>query len=356
MWILHPRYANIAARYGVYATILYLVLALGLLVSKNYYVHGLLLAYGVLATFTYSVSIAYVASFARKTSIFQVIAIPLLVAMGFLVLVDIALVRYTLLSLSIILLLGALHIWRIVYRRSTKHRYSLVAPILAYIASIVFLSCYTIVGREASFIREGLGILLSVPIPMIYAVTWHSLPTTYGDKPELWRIVLQHIIHYTVIISYSIGVVYWEAALAISFLLYIFTAKIYKLNSYYKVAMSRKDPARRAHLYYVYGHLLVLLIIPFAILASIIVENIVVLLHVAAIGFIGLHIYTHTPLMIPTILSRPASRRFSIATYILLLASLLAWQVARSLSLPLIAISLAALLYSTIKLAPRKTS
>ena len=356
MWVLHPKYSNIVARYGVYVSILYLALALGLLVSKNYDTHGLLLAYGVLATFTYSVSIAYVASFARKTSIFHIASAPLLLVVGLLVLVDKVLARYALLALSIILLLGALHIWSIVCRASTKYKYSLLAPTLAYINPIAILSYYIVASREPSFAEEGLAILLSVPISMIYSVTWHSLPTTYGDKPELWRIILQHAIHYTASIFYSIELVHWRATLSASLLLYIFTAKIYRLGSYYRVAKSRREPARKAHMYYVYGHLLVLLLIPLAVLVINVFKDTLLLVHTLAIGFIGLHIYTHTPLMIPTILSKPASRKFNIATYMLLLTSLLAWQLARNISLPFIVASLAALLYSTIRLAPKKTN
>jgi hypothetical protein len=209
---------------------------------------------------------------------------------------------------------------------------------LAFLIGAAY-SAYIGLKEVGNGLLWALGLVYSIPITSIYAVTIHSLPNTYQSKPRRGLVLALYTLQALGVALYATNTRLGVAILAASLLLYPFAARFELLRRGLERAEKLKGAARRGHLYYVWGHITVLIIIAAALAASayyISSQNytsFILLVHTLTLGFVACHIAIHAPLMVPIILNVRNSRRYNPTPYILILAALAAYPFNETVSL-----------------------
>ncbi len=147
---------------------------------------------------------------------------------------------------------------------------------------------------------------------MIYGVSTHSLPNTFGERPN-WR--LAFLASLFLLLSY-----FSTYILFISLVLYFVGAKYYKLKAFYERVKKYKGIARTGNAYLLIGSYTSLLG-----LMTVISKDVTQFLHYLLLGFVAPHIFTHLPLMIPAILRIRAFKGYCLWTFLFLALSTLTW-------------------------------
>ena len=198
----------------------------------------------------------------------------------------------------------------------------------------------------------GLGLLYALPLPMIYSVTLNALPSTYKFEPSPAGILLAYILAG---MAAALGLepahapTWAPLAAALSTLAYIVGVRAYRAYSLALKAVS-EAPSRVAaetHKYFLWGHIYVILISAYLVALTLLNTalggvKLGCIIHGFAIGFSGLHIFIHAPMMLPVILGIPTARRYNPAPYALLATAAVAPCIGHWLMWPTLLAGLAA--------------
>ncbi len=173
-------------------------------------------------------------------------------------------------------------------------------------------------------------------VPLIYAVTLHALPRTYRYRANLPLALVMIALHALALAGLGpIRHLMWASMIA-----YLGAARLDLAYSGLKSVRVRE--ALPAHRYLIAGYLL---LAPLLILSWFIQVNALGLLHILLIGFVGLHIYAHAPMMIPVLLGIRNAKRFNYPTLILLMLAALSWPLNRDVALYFLSGSLFLVIY-----------
>ncbi len=331
-----------ASRAGIYLSAALLASALALAYTGRAGVHAWLALTGALTLFPASVWVAYAASASRRAAATKwylassTAAVALIAAGGLLgywtVNTGPAVVGAGLLLASAA---GLIVLPRV---RREEARLSVALGSLAALSGGVYSLLYILVtGGEAGIpARLALGLIASFPVPLIHAVTVHSLPSTFKDKPLKPAALAGGALTLAMPLAFLASERAGSAVLAVFLAVYILSARLYRTPSYVGVAGGFKSPAARSGaLFFAYSHVVSLAYTLVAASAAAAhaagILGGLQLIHVLAAGFVALHVYIHVPMMLPTILSLPAARRFKLALASVVLAAVsgLAWSVSR---------------------------
>ncbi len=189
---------------------------------------------------------------------------------------------------------------------------------------------------SGSLIDRFLWMEWAYPVPLIYAVSAHALPRTYKYELNIPFMAAALLTHAAALLRIGPPIyLMWT-----SILLYVISLR---LDLTFKAFRSvRVEEAIPAHRYMLSGYLLVFLL---GLLFLLIPDDNLSLLHYLLLGFIGLHIYVHAPMMIPVLLGTSNSRRFTLAPLVLIFLAALSWPYSRTISLYFICGSLPLLFY-----------
>ncbi len=195
------------------------------------------------------------------------------------------------------------------------------------------------------------------PVPMIYAVSLHSFPKTYGYRfswPWTAATLLTHVAGATLSLA---GLQAGFVLMAASMVPYLLAIGIHRVPEALGFASKLGSAARKAHTYLVTGYLFAaaaaIYVLYLQVMAYLGDAPLLQVIHAVLMGFVGMHIYTHAPLMLPVMLATPTARRYTPTPYMLLLASTLARYPYPDLSYGLMVASLVALVL-VVKPARRK--
>jgi hypothetical protein len=178
-----------------------------------------------------------------------------------------------------------------------------------------------------------------VPLTSIYAVTIHSLPKTYHSGPRRSLTLALYTLQAVGLTVYTEDARASVALLALPLLLYPLAARFELLREGLRRVERLRGAARGSHLYYVWGHITVLLLTASAVAAAAYYtaspgyRSFILLVHTLTLGFTACHIAIHAPLMLPVILGVRTAKRYNPAPYILLLTALAAYPLSEDLSL-----------------------
>ncbi|GEM_PF-3120298 len=174
------------------------------------------------------------------------------------------------------------------------------------------------------------------PVPLIYAVTLHALPKTYRYRASLPLTVLMTALHAFALSGFGPS----RHLMWASMLTYLGAAR---LDLAFRGLRSvRVREALPAHRYLIAGYLL---LIPLLILSWPIPLDELGLLHILLVGFVGLHIYAHAPMMIPVLLGMRNAKRFNYPALLLLVMAALSWPFNRDVALYFLSGSLFLVVY-----------
>jgi len=174
------------------------------------------------------------------------------------------------------------------------------------------------------------------PVPLIYAVTLHALPKTYRYRASLPLAIPMIALHALVLCGFDPS----RHLMWTSMLSYLGAARLdLALRGLRSVRVREALPAHR---YLISGYLL---LIPLLILSWFMPVNTLGLLHILLLGFVGLHIYAHAPMMVPVLLGIRNAKRFNYSALILLLLATLSWPFNRDVALYFLSGSLFLVVY-----------
>ena len=322
-----------ASMAGVIASLAYLaagLVAAGLRAAES---HVFMMAGGVLVTFVVAVESSYVVSPMRAkghplmtaayaglvvSPIIALLAPPLGVALG---------LRVWAWLLAASLLVEALPAFVGASLARDTVRASLAAAGFSDLLAAAYLALAPL-RLGGSPVLAGLGLLYAYPVPMIFSVSLHAFPSTYARKP-LWPLLPAP---FALAAASSLGLAltgrlgaWMLAAAALSLVAYIPAARIHEAPRIAgEIASSRKPQiVVKTHKYFLQGHVFVAIIALYTLaLASLWAAGYRVklgcIIHATAIGFAGLHIFIHAPMMLPVILGIPTARRYNPIPYTLL--------------------------------------
>lgn len=330
------------ARLVVYTSIVYLVAALLYVIAGNFLVHASLMLYSSLILFPYGVAIAYIASGAVRRSFAAVLA-----SAGGVILVVLPTSVATVIGLeeiadSLVALAGFLAALSSGYV-ALQRRGSIKLSLFMVCVSMINLSVIPLVKMilvSTPLFEYAIALVIGFPISLIYAVTVHSLPSTFNDKPLYEAsIPLPFINLLASILVLSKWATYGTLLLLFSLALYIVAARIYRVLRYLDTAKQKSGVSRRGLLYFLYGHvtviisILIVVVYSSAFIAGSGFCRVLCILHELALGFTSLHVYIHAPMMIPVILGIKHRRRFNPVPYLATLIAMLIFPLNTELAL-----------------------
>ncbi len=197
----------------------------------------------------------------------------------------------------------------------------------------------------------GLGFLAAYPLQMIYAVSIHAFPSTYSRRPIAPLAPAPFALATLAAALIAVEPGEWRAAAllaGLSTLAYLPAARVHEAPRIWgEVASSRRPPiVVKTHKYFLEGHVFVAIIAAFTVaLALLALEGAPItpgcIAHALAIGFAGLHIMIHAPMMLPVILNIPTARRYTPLPYALLALAPPSLCIDKRLAAPLVLLAVA---------------
>jgi len=297
-------------------------------------IHMQVMLYGSIILFPHAVALAYVASATPRDKQAILGATTLLSTMLALAPIIAILVGQQLASLLTLIPATTMIPASIVAARARKGsaRLSLAMVAAAYTFLILALILLTLAPRDP--ITAAYTLALAYPVPLIIAVTTHSLPSTFHDEPHPLAPLPLTLAGAAALLYYLQGHTQTITILeAITLTTYIYTARIYRTYTTYNKKIGQpKTPAQKGLHYFLTGHKLIPPLILY-ILYAISTKPTLTALHAYTIGFILHHVIIHAPLMIPVILGIKHKRKYTILPYVTLIIALLTWPLMLYLSL-----------------------
>ncbi len=209
--------------------------------------------------------------------------------------------------------------------------------------SLTFLlEIYSFLALLMAALRPGslevwiTGLEWGYAVPLIYAVTLHSLPRTYRYRPHVPSAALMLVLHLMALV----GVGPTKHLMWASMLVYLAAARVDRALSGLRAIRVRE--ALPAHRYLISCYLL---LIPLLLISWPLDLDPLGILHILMLGFIGLHVYAHAPMMIPVLLGMRNSKRFNYWAPVLLAMAALAWPFSGNVALFLLLGSLYLVIY-----------
>jgi len=315
--------------------------------------HAALMASTVLTVFVTGITTSYAASGARRSKRAEKIALVLVtttytvaltgLGLGGLILLDKLPPRLILVAIYAVY---AIALW-IVGAEAPRGSVGLSIAGLAYaytLSAIYALASSPVRG----FFTYYLGLVYALAVTSIYAVTIHSFPSTYGEKPRTPLVYVLYAAQGASLALYAWRPSLGALALALTMLLYIPAARIDKLLVFLeKTRAMKKGPARSSHLYFLIGHVFSTIYAVLVLASSLMYSRspdipklLYIFIHMTTIGFVTQHILIHAPMMVPIILGIPTARRYTALNYILLFLAAVSFPMSSAASLVLLVLAL----------------
>ncbi len=289
-------------------------LSLGMVFSimRNHVIHMYLMI-STMILFPHAVALAYVSSLNRKDSALREAALLLSLPLVIMPLSFNVVKLYSIIPFSIMVIysLASSRLWK------GSPRYSLILVGVSYVYLTISMIMHG--GLVTTAIH-----LLSYLITLIVAVTSHSLPSTFRDE-ALWPFsFISAFTSSLTFISYKL--------IFIPLIFYAIGVRLWSLPRYLKIIerYDKRTFAYRGNRYFLMGHAFVLPSVAVSSLACL--GGPLTLLHAILLSFVTIHIYIHTPMMLPVILRIRHRRNYMNWIFILPLLSAALWPFVKDLA------------------------
>ncbi len=337
------------SKIGVIAGLLYVIFSLGLLLAGYPHRHAYIMGLGGLLLLPHSVALAYIGS-AVKNKKNKILEFSLYYSIILIILPLLGIINNYLLFLygfAIGSLMMSFLSYMIGSSRRGSLRLSLNMISLTYLFTFIAIFSGVLYGFPEKFSKIILSLMLSYPVPLIYSVTVHALPSTFKDEPikplALMLVPLSGISSTIMMMNYVMQSLFLSI---IPLILYPLASKMYKLSLYAKQipVKDKEHPAYKGSMYFIMGHYFVMLSIIIIIIYTLLLKTnyctTLCIVHSYAMGFIAIHFMIHGPMMLPVILRTTHKKKFNYIPYPLIIASTLLWPISGILSLILFVASL----------------
>jgi len=327
------------SRIGILTSIAYLALSLGVLLAGYHHRHAYIMLYSALLLFPHSVALTYVASGAIRNKRAQklimasaIITFAMFVAPIFGLWLNWEIPTAVFAAISIPMIFASILAGRL-QRGNIKLSFYLVSS--SYIIYLTTVASLLIRGWPEKFSIAATALTFAYPVTLIYAVTVNSLPSTFNDKPSYTLSYTLPIL--TAIGSFLVGLRFLKigsAIVAASTLIYIFAARMYKLQKYLSSIerLNKESPAYKGSAFFIKSHYVIIASIILTIIyTSLFVAKsfsffcLLCLLHAYVMGFVSIHVFLHAPVMLPVVLKVKHKRRYTLWPLILALVAAAIW-------------------------------
>lgn len=312
----------------VYISLIALITAL-YIVTKGYGLwHAKILLLVFLPIFISGVSISYSSSSLKPSDKFSSIILLFQISTALLILILSIITIVTNKIYYLIISLVYYGLVNIFTATRPKGDVRLSVALIGY--SGILSSIFLILNSSKNVFELAIGFIFVYAISVIYAVTIHSFPNTFKDKPNIFFVYLLFILQTFSTLIYTYYFKISVILFSISILIFYLSINIFRYKKYTSFAINTTNVyAKAGTLYFLYGQEISALYSIIILISSILFYfNIITLLdfiHLLIIGFVGIHIFIHAPLMLPVILRWTSARRYSLLPYILIVISALIW-------------------------------
>ncbi len=329
------------SRIGILTSIAYLALSLGVLLAGYHHRHAYIMLYSALLLFPHSVALTYVASGAVRNERAQklvvtsaIITFAMFVAPIFGLWLNWEVPTATFVAVSIPMIFASIFAGR---SQKGNIKLSLYLVSASYIVYLTTVASLLIRGWPEKFSIAATALTFAYPVTLIYAVTVNSLPSTFNDKPSYSLSYTLPVL--TAIGSFLVGLRFIKAGSAIvaaSTLIYIFAARMYRLQKYLKSIerLNKESPAYKGSAFFIKSHYVIIASIALTIIYTslFIIKSfsffcLLCLLHAYVMGFVTIHVFLHAPVMLPVVLKVKHKRRYTLWPLILALIAAAIWPV-----------------------------
>ncbi len=320
--------ARATSRSLVYISIAGFLVSLYLAASGYYIYHGYLMFEVVVPLFVYGVAISYVSSSLKSTDVGAPITVLYLAASGWLLAVMgfVSMAMRSYLALSIAALVSSAG--------------PLAASIVSSLQSDVKLSdgligVYFLVGGLMMYLvrltlfREALLTFVTFGLGPIYAVSVHSFPSTFRERPNLPLAALDAAL-LIVAAALSYYYRYFMALVGVSAITFPLSIGVQRSRRFIESAKRVNNPiARAGTLYFIDGHIIASIMLACVgltyIVGSLLGLSPLVALHALALGVLVTFVILHAPLMLPVILRWTSARRYNLTPFLSEAAATAIW-------------------------------
>ncbi|MGC9183278.1 hypothetical protein [Caldisphaera sp.] len=327
----------------VYISILLLITALYLVTRNLGLIHAKIILLAFLPIFISGVAESYSSSSLRPSDRFASIILILQISSTILTLI---LSLTSLITGKIIFLLISLFYFGLVNLiTSTRSKGDVMISVLLIGYTGILSSLFLYLNSSENIFQLAIGFIFIYAISSIYAVTIHSFPNTFKDKPKIPIVYLLFALQTISAIIYPFMFRVSVILFSISAIIFYTSINIYRYKKYNNFAKNTTNVyAKAGTLYMLYGQEIAALYSLILLISSILLYyNIISMLdfiHILIIGFVGIHIFIHAPLMLPVILRWTSARRYSLLPYILIIIAALIWPIDHHVSFLFVALSI----------------
>jgi len=217
------------------------------------------------------------------------------------------------------------------------------------LAGAIFMAYSAVTGFGP--VKTALGLAMSYPVSLIFSFSALTMTRNYAVRVSTARVTPPLLLHAFSIIFYMLGFNFESLLLLSAFMLLHFgVIGFHRFPRLVERAFSMRSPVnRRAYLYIVAGHstaLIAAIVFAVYVIANMIEGSLDLLIasHLVYMGFVGLHIYLHAPLMAPTLAETRSAKRYNPIPLILLLLAAISRPLFPTISFFTVLASLAGLL------------
>lgn len=329
------KFVNKSSMAMVYISLILLIIALYLVTRGFGLIHAKMILFGFLPIFVSGVAQSYSSSSLKASDKFSITMLILQISSTIFTLIFGITTVIT--GKIIFLLISLLYFGIVNLLTSTRSKGDIRLSILIIGYTGILSSIFLFLNLSENIFQLAIGFIFTYAISLIYAVTIHAFPNTFKDKPKIPIVYLLLILQTISTIIYPFMFRISVLLFSISVLIFYISINIYKYKKYDIFAKNTTNVyAKAGLLYMLYGQemsaLYSLILLVSSLLLYYNVINILDFIHILIIGFVGIHIFIHAPLMLPVILRWASARRYSLLPYILIIIAALLWPIDNHLS------------------------
>jgi len=337
------RWVHGSSRIMIYVSLVALTIALYIITEGYSFYHAEIMLISFLPIFISAVGASYVGSSLKSSQKFSATFLLLQVASlwFFLPTTLLSIIYRSFIPLEVSLLFSGILNMVTSSRSKGDIRLSILLFGYSYIISTVFL----ILNPTGDIFKIAIGFIYIYAVSSIYSVTIHAFPATFREKPSIGLVSLLFVIQTISALIYRDLFKISVLVFSLNTLVYVASINLHRYRRYEEFIRKTKNAvAKGGMLYLLFGHELVgiysIILIISSVLFYLNVISMLSFIHILIIGFVGLHIFIHTPLMLPVILKWSSARRYNLSPYLLLILSAVVWPMNQHVSFMLLVLAI----------------
>ncbi|MGC9210101.1 MAG: hypothetical protein ACP5FT_02395 [Acidilobus sp.] len=340
------RFALITSRYLVYVSVAELVAALYVVTAGLSKYHARLMFESVLPTFIIAVGLAYASSSMRKSRGPEAAALQYTTSLAaWAVMATGLLAGLTGFSFPLAAALIIAGFSLALFTTASLRRLDVLLSVLTLGYTQALGGLILLTSKGLGLFNVALAFIGAEAVGAIFAVTLHSYPSTFGEKPSLPATALAFSLLTVSAVLAMEGSSLYVPLLGASMIASLPAFRVEKLKDFYGKAKASKSPvARGGTLYFFYGHQFAFSFLladgALLLMTPLLRIDVLYLIHLVTLGVVMMFVLIHAPMMLPVIMGWSSARRYNLTPFVLQALGALLWPFNMHVSFFLIGLAL----------------